>query len=109
MDKRFWDGRGTGSIAARSTKKLRRCVCGCAVSAGTADWSVPAWSENRQSCRGLRARGTRSAVVGVPHDGGNRTLPGALSRVRNQGGESTAVAEQGAVQQALRRGGGVSL
>src|SRR6267143_4514625 len=31
---------GTGSIAARSTKQPRLCVCGCAASAGTTNWSV---------------------------------------------------------------------
>ncbi len=42
-------------------------------------------------------------------DGGGGIVSGALSGLRGQDGESAAVAEQGAVQQALRRGGGVGL
>src|ERR1035437_3569457 len=52
-------------------------------------------------CRGLRAGSTGSAVVGVPHDGGDRAVPGPLSGMRNQGRESSAAAEQGTVQQAF--------
>src|SRR6516162_8822795 len=59
------------------------------------------WSEGQPDCRGLRAGGARSALVRIPHDGGGRALPSALSRVWDQGGESTAAAEQGTLQQAL--------
>ena len=34
--------------------------------------------EGERNCRGLRTRGTGSALVGVPHDGGDRVVPGAL-------------------------------
>jgi len=50
-------------------------------------------SEISQVAGSLRARARRPAVVGAPDDGGNRALWGALSGLRNQGGESTAVAE----------------
>src|SRR5260370_28005585 len=49
-------------------------------------------------CRGLRAGGTRSAVVRISHDGSDRALSSALSGVRDQSRESSAAAEQGALQ-----------
>jgi hypothetical protein len=45
-------------------------------------------------------------VFQVSDDGVGGVVPGALSGVRSQDGESAAVAEQGAIQQTLRRGGG---
>src|SRR5439155_15731388 len=59
------------------------------------------WSEDQRNCRGLGARGTRSAVVRISHDGSDRALSSALFGVRDQGRESGAAAEQGALQQAL--------
>src|SRR5262245_8141102 len=55
------------------------------------------WWEEPGNSRGLRARGTGSAVVRIPHDGSDRALSCALSGLRNQGGESAAAAEQGAL------------
>src|SRR5258708_3099222 len=97
----FWDGRGIGSIAARSTKKPRLCVCGCGASAGTANWSVPAVVEG--STKLPRSTSGRYAICHgrIPHDGSDRALSSALSGLRDQGRESTATAEQGAFQQAL--------
>ena len=53
------------------------------------------WSEDRKHCRGLRAGGTGSTVVGISHHRGDRTLSHTLSGVQDQGGESAAAAEQG--------------
>src|SRR6201982_1690460 len=59
------------------------------------------WSEDQRNCGGLRARGARSAVVRVSHDGGDRAVSSALSGLRDQGRESRAAAQQGTLQQAL--------
>src|ERR1700730_7206269 len=67
------------------------------------------WSEDRRNCRGLRAGGTRSAAVRISHDGNDRALSSALSGLRDQGRESIAAPEQGALQQALGGIGGTSL
>src|ERR1700751_5703984 len=58
-------------------------------------------SEDQRNGGGLRARGTRSAVVRVSHDGGDRAVSSALSGLRDQGRESSAAAQQGTLQQAL--------
>src|SRR5215469_11016134 len=56
------------------------------------------WSKGARYCRGVRAGGARSAVVRIPHDGGDRAVSRALSAVWDQERESTAAAEQGTLQ-----------
>src|SRR6516164_6926419 len=52
------------------------------------------------------AQGSGSAVAKVSDLCGGGVLPSALPEVRVEGGSGSAVAEQGAVQQGLRRRGG---
>src|SRR5882762_6040796 len=47
-------------------------------------------------------------MVRIPHDGSDRALSSALSGLRDQGRESTAAAEQGALQQALEEAVGLA-
>src|SRR5713226_6656439 len=59
------------------------------------------WASSEGNCRGVRTRGTGSALLRVPHHGGDRVVPGALPAMWGQGGEGAAAAQQGTVQQAI--------
>src|ERR1700693_4899570 len=53
--------------------------------------------------RGSAARSSRSAVAEISNRSGGGILSSSLSEMRSEGGDRTAIAEQSAFQQGLRR------